>query len=122
MTTAKLCLQCGEPIKGRSDKKFCDDQCRSAYNNKANSDATAGMRNITNALRKNRRILSQLCGSEGKTKTTRTKLNEAGFDFKYHTHTYTTQKGAVYKLVFDYGYLPLEGDWFMLVHWSREQS
>ncbi|MBC7654417.1 MAG: DUF2116 family Zn-ribbon domain-containing protein, partial [Oligoflexus sp.] len=30
----KQCLDCGNSIKGRADKKFCDDQCRSNYNNR----------------------------------------------------------------------------------------
>jgi hypothetical protein len=29
----KTCLFCEKPVKGRSDKKFCDDYCRAAYNN-----------------------------------------------------------------------------------------
>ncbi len=27
------CQQCGKPVKGRIDKRFCDDFCRNAYNN-----------------------------------------------------------------------------------------
>ena len=41
----KTCLECGEPILGRSDKKFCSDLCRNAYNNKANSDSNNFVRN-----------------------------------------------------------------------------
>ena len=29
----KVCTLCSKTLKGRSDKKFCDDYCRSAYNN-----------------------------------------------------------------------------------------
>lgn len=28
------CLQCGAPINGRPDKKFCDSSCRNAYHNR----------------------------------------------------------------------------------------
>lgn len=28
------CLQCGAPIHGRPDKKFCDAGCRNAYHNR----------------------------------------------------------------------------------------
>jgi hypothetical protein len=34
----KVCLECGEKIVGREDKKFCSDGCRNAYNNKINKD------------------------------------------------------------------------------------
>lgn len=116
----KFCLECGEPLQGRTDKKFCDDQCRSNYNNKLNSDATSDIRNINNALRKNRRILLSVAGEEGKTKISRSKLNELGFNFKYFTHTYTTQKGTVYKLCYDYGYLLIDNDYFFVVKWGKE--
>ena len=32
----ETCLECGEKIIGRSDKKFCNDACRNSYNNKQN--------------------------------------------------------------------------------------
>lgn len=48
----KVCLECGEKIKGRADKKFCSDQCRVAYNNKLNRDETNYMNNVVNLLRK----------------------------------------------------------------------
>ena len=118
MSTEKICLECGEPIKGRADKKFCDDQCRSNYNNKMNSDVTAEMRNINNILRKNRRILESVVHDDGKGKISKTKLQEKGFNFKYFTQTHTTQKGATYKLCYDYGYLPIENDFIMVIKWG----
>ena len=120
MADKKICLECGEELKGRADKKFCDDQCRSNYNNKANSDVTADMRNINNTLRKNRRILESIMPPEGKGKVPKTKLADKGFNFTYHTHTYTTKKGSTYFLCYDYAYLPLEGDYMMIVKWGKE--
>lgn len=29
----RVCLNCGTPLFGRSDKKFCSHNCRSYYNN-----------------------------------------------------------------------------------------
>ena len=29
----KNCLECGDAIAGREDKKFCCDGCRNSYNN-----------------------------------------------------------------------------------------
>jgi len=54
----KKCLECGEPIKGRSDKKFCGDYCRNVYNNKINTDSKNLIRNKNNRLRKNFNTLS----------------------------------------------------------------
>jgi predicted nucleic acid-binding Zn ribbon protein len=120
MKEEKFCLECGEPIKGRADKKFCDDQCRSNYNNKINSDVTAEMRNINNTLRKNRKILESVVNDDGKGKISKTKLQEKGFNLKYFTHTYTTQKGTIYKLCYDFGYLPIENDFYIVVKFGKE--
>ena len=120
MSSEKVCLECGEPLKGRADKKFCDDQCRSNYNNKMNSDVTAEMRNINNILRKNRRILDSVVKDDGKGKISKAKLNDKGFNFKYFTQTHTTQKGSTYKLCYDYGYLPIENDFYMVIKWGKE--
>ena len=114
MEIEKSCLECGTKIFGRVDKKFCSDQCRNAYNNKLNSDANNYIRNVNNILRKNRRLLEQLNPS-GKTKLHRDKLSEKGFDFKYHTSTYTTKAGATYKFCYEQGYLELDNNWSMLV-------
>jgi hypothetical protein len=38
----KSCLECGQPLgAGRSDRKFCNDICRTAYNNRRRSDSMA---------------------------------------------------------------------------------
>lgn len=111
---AKECLECGEKIVGRIDKKFCSDGCRNAYNNNVNKDSKNLIRNTNNRLRKNYRILEGL-NPEQKTKTSRGKLIELGFDFNYFTSTYTTKAGTIYYFVYDQGYLPLEGDYYALV-------
>ena len=111
---SKACLECGEKIVGRTDKKFCSDACRNSYNNTVNKDSKNLMRNTNNWLRKNYRILEAL-NPEQKTKVSRAKLIEKGFDFKYFTSIYTTKVGTEYYFVYDQGYLPLEGDFYALV-------
>ena len=74
----KQCPVCGDTIIGRIDKKFCGDHCRNAHNNQLNKDSKNLVRNINNLLRKNYRILQEL-NPKGKTKTTKTKLIEKGF-------------------------------------------
>ncbi len=111
---AKLCPECGDKIVGRVDQKFCSDGCRNAYNNKMNKDGKNLIRNINNRLRKNWRILEAL-NPDPKTKTTKTKLIEKGFDFNYFTSIYTTKAGKVYYFVYDQGYLPIDNDFYALV-------
>ena len=113
-TAEKTCLECGEKMKGRVDRKFCSDQCRTTYNNKLNSDETNYMRNVNNILRKNRRVLIEL-NTTGKTRVSRDKLNSKGFDFTHFTSTYTTKEGAVYKYCYEQGYLDVDKNYFLLV-------
>ena len=102
----KVCLECGAKMKGRADKKFCSDQCRVSYNNKLNRDETAYVNNVTNILRKNRRILIEL-NTTGKSRVNRDKLNEKGFDFNYFTSQYVTKEGAIYHFCYEQGYLEI---------------
>jgi predicted nucleic acid-binding Zn ribbon protein len=110
----KTCLECGEKIVGREDKKFCSDSCRNSYNNKINKDHTNLMRNINNRLRKNYRILTEL-NPDGKSKTTRNKLMTKGFDFEYLTSIYKTKTGNTYYFIYDYGYMELDNEQYILV-------
>jgi hypothetical protein len=118
---SRLCLNCKKPVKGRTDKKFCDDYCRNNYNNQLKSTTINLVRNINNALGKNRRILDSLfTDGEGMAKTNKNKLLQKGFQFKYSTHTYTNKKGDTYFFCYDIGYLPLESDWYLLVKRKEE--
>ena len=112
----KKCLQCGKTLHGRSDKKFCDDYCRNNYNNQLKAHVNNYVRNINNALNKNRRILENLLPlDKEKITVQKEKLSHDGFSFKYFTHLLTTQKGTTYFYCYDYGYLPLENDWYLIV-------
>ncbi len=116
-----LCLSCEKPVKGRSDKKFCDDYCRAAYNNDLKSASNNLVRNVNNALGKNRRILESLLPQGDATaKTNHDKLIEKGFQFKYHTSIYKAKNGNTYFYCYEYGYLPLENNWYLIV--KREED
>lgn len=120
LTTA-YCLFCDKPVKGRTDKKYCDDYCRNNYNNQLKSKATNLVRNTNNALMKNRRIMESLLNEgEDMTKVNQEKLIEKGFHFKFITHLYINKKGNTYYFCYDLGYLPLENDWFLIVKRKEE--
>ncbi|KQB41182.1 hypothetical protein [Flavobacterium aquidurense] len=110
----KACLECSEKIVGREDKKFCSDSCRNAYNNKINKDSNNFMRNVNNKLRKNYRILSEL-NTDGKSRATRDKMINKGFDFDFFTNILQTKTGNTYYFLYDQGYRSLDNDYFMLV-------
>jgi len=115
----RKCLDCGSPLRGRADKKFCDDQCRSNYNNHKRAGYSSAFRPVNAILRKNHSVLMRLCGSN-KTRLEKDELLRCGFDFNYHTHLYHTQNGNTYHFCYDYGYLKLENEMFMIV-WQRDK-
>ncbi|QIE60066.1 hypothetical protein G5B37_10975 [Rasiella rasia] len=110
----RTCPECGDKLIGRADKKYCSDACRNAHNNSLNKDRKNLVRNVNNRLRKNYRILEAL-NTKDKTKVKKETLLKHGFNFKFYTSQYITKRGDTYNYVYDQGYLPLEGDWFLLV-------
>ena len=115
----RFCLDCQALLKGRTDKKFCDDQCRSNYNNAKKTVENGFLISVNKILRKNRDILSHQ-NPQGKTKIKRETLLRKGFNFTYHTHTYATQNRHVYFFCYEYGYLPLANEELLLV--KREEK
>lgn len=117
----RICTECSKPIKGRPDKKFCDDFCRNAFNNRRNSDQNNLVRNINNTLRRNRRVLESLIPQGEETlRCSRRRLIDMGFDFLYHTHRYTSRKGNEYLFCYEFGYLNLDSEWLLLVRRNSE--
>ena len=110
----KSCHECGESLKGRSDKKFCCDECRNSFNNRINGNATNYIRNVNNILRRNRRILEGIIDGD-ETKTSYDSLLETGFDFRFYTHMITTRKGLKYLFCYEFGYLFIDSDAVLIV-------
>lgn len=54
------CMECGEPLIGRSDKKFCGDYCRNAYNNRLHKAERRLMDGINRRLARNYKVLESL--------------------------------------------------------------
>jgi predicted nucleic acid-binding Zn ribbon protein len=110
------CLNCGAPIQGRVDKKFCDDQCRNTFNYQQTADSNNLIRRINHSLKRNRNILESLIPEgEEMAKTTKERMIQEGFQFKYSTHSYETKKGSIYTYCYDFGYLPLDAGWVLIV-------
>ena len=108
------CLDCGSPLRGRADKKFCDDQCRSNFNNRMKAGIYSSMRPVNSILRKNHAILSKLC-PENKFTIKKDDLLKSGFNLDYHTHLYQTQNGNTYYFCYELGYMKIENEKFLIV-------
>ncbi len=114
----KKCLDCGEAIRGRTDKKFCSDQCRNNYNNRLNRDSNNFVRNVHGLLRKNRRILADLY-NDGKKKVHKDALFALGYNFSFFTQIIETSDGRKYHYCFEYGYIETGNDFIELSLNSR---
>jgi predicted nucleic acid-binding Zn ribbon protein len=112
--TDRKCLECAEQLRGRTDQKFCSDQCRSAYNNKQYVETNTVIRMINRILKKNYSILNSLT-AEGKTTATMNDLQKKGYRFDYFTYTSTARNNKVNNFCYDLGYREQDNNKIVLV-------
>lgn len=111
MRSPRECVYCHSALKGRTDKKYCCERCKSRNNYFLKKNRNADVLNIIEGrLKNNRDILSTLY-LRGNHRVSKKELISKGFDFEF----YTTIRGEnLYNLSFycyDYGYaLTGEGD------------
>lgn len=111
----KFCQTCNAEIRGRIDKKFCDDLCRTTFNN-AHNVQPAIVKEILQLLKRNRKILADLTPDDTqKTKVSFQKLIDKGFNFMYHTHTHHAKNGAMFHFCFDYGYQKTDENTYLII-------
>jgi len=121
----KRCENCEKDLVGRTDKKFCDAYCKSAYHYKKSIDEAPSFYNkVDNQLKKNRRILKHY-NKAGKATVRTTILLEDGFDPNFFTHYWKNAKGQVYLFVYEYGFLKTverDNEKYVLVIWQDYMS
>ena len=114
----RKCPECFGKLPGRADQKFCSDRCRSQFNNAKRQAAKEKrpdfLTTIPKAVLNNWKILKEL-NVDGKTKVKKSKMESMGFNFRYLTSFYTTQKLDTYKFCFDQGYLEIKDGYVLLV-------
>ncbi|MFY8021743.1 MAG: hypothetical protein ACOVP1_11110 [Bacteroidia bacterium] len=112
----KFCQNCGESIKGRIDKKFCDDACRSTYHHKKSPEQVSFMRNIHYILQKNRKILAKFFHKQpNQALIEKRSLLEMGFHFGYHTQTIQSDSNLPQFACYDYAYQELNENQILLI-------
>ena len=105
----KTCLECGNPIQGRLDKKFCDAYCRNAFNNRVKRDDEQMILTVNRQLRKNRRILKTL-SPLGKSTVRKSVLESMGYDFSTFSSMFKSSQGLIYYLCYEYAFSPIIDD------------
>lgn len=103
--TTRYCRWCNEVLRGRSDKKFCDINCRNSFHNQLGQAAFQLVKTINFALKKNRNILADLYQlATHNAVLPKEVLTYRGFQFQYHTEVLGLNKPEPVFLCYDYGY------------------
>lgn len=105
----KRCFTCGEPVRGRSDKKFCSDFCRSTHHNRIYAQEERKLRYVNGILRQNRRLL--IACREEKKSLNRQDMLIRGFKPEYCTGYIKQTNGLQRYLCYDlvYWFEPSDG-------------
>lgn len=109
---SRNCGECGQRIIGRADKKFCNDQCRTAWHNKQYSIDNDQVKNVNTILRRNRRILAELT-AQGKREIRSVTLAKLGFKFGYFT-SLKKRNGSLEHFCYDQSYVPVANGVYLL--------
>ncbi len=110
-----LCLECQKSVKGRSDKKYCSDSCRSSFHNRKQIKPNERVLTINNILSQNRVILENFIKNDIYIVDV-SKLQKNGFNLKYFTHQFRISKIIEYRFCYEIGYRYLTKDRFKLLY------
>lgn len=78
------CLECGSPVYGRTDKKFCCKECKNKYHNQENREFNKLRSDVFSGIMRNHDILHSLL-KQGQTSAKLVDLEEEGFNVKLIT-------------------------------------
>jgi len=117
--TLKVCLECDRELYGRSDKKFCSDQCRNMHNNKVRTKEYFHVRKVNRILLRNRNILMKFY-TDSAQKINRRTLQESGYNFCYCTSIQKSLNDEVYYYCYEFGYKNHDKRFLTIVHKENE--
>jgi predicted nucleic acid-binding Zn ribbon protein len=113
--TGRKCLFCYTPLQGRSDKKFCDDNCRNCYHNKNKSKSRSSIKKINIILKRNFEILEKLVSQNKKIPTVEeAEILAMDFDLTYSTHSIRDKEGRKVNYCYDYGFYKIQNTYFIV--------
>jgi hypothetical protein len=106
----KTCQSCAAIIRGRSDKKFCNDSCRNAYNNQCRSNNAGAVKEINKILFKNRSVLESFHRPGTTRRVRKDLLLSKGLLPGFHTHQKKTRSGKQFYFCYEYGYCVISSE------------
>lgn len=116
----KKCPVCNSEVKGRKDKTYCSESCKSSHQYERRTKEESFFLQVDRQLKINRKILKRY-NQTGYTTLRKEVLLEHGFNPRYFTHYWKNQKGQVYLFCFDFGFLEVEQNGkkkYLLVEWQ----
>jgi hypothetical protein len=104
-TIKNYCPECNEKLRGRTDKKYCSDSCRSMHHNRQKAEQSMVLKMIDKRLKRNRKILMGLYDTlTGDSKMVPLKYVEnLGFTFNFYTHIENDMQEEMV-FCYEYGY------------------
>lgn len=93
----RVCRYCGDALRGRTDKVFCDDRCRNQFHNQKQRVPvlSESARRVQRQLLKNRRVLEGVLQNRNRCLVERDLLLQKGFSFDFFSHSRTARGGLI---------------------------
>jgi hypothetical protein len=113
----KTCLQCNDTFRGRSDKKFCNDYCRNAYNNQQKKSAPSHQRILHQRLQRNHALLCRYLPEKnvGPICINKNRLTNDGFVWRYCTESRLVNNRNVLYGCYEFRYFSLNERYLILL-------
>ena len=109
-------------VLGRSDKLFCSVSCKSRYHRKLRNQTNLVALEIDEILHRNRSILQEILGKNGKIKKVkRLVLEKKKFRHKYHTHFFLNSSNKTYFQVYDIAWMEFSDDEILIVRQPKSK-
>jgi len=118
--TLRTCPVCEASIKGRIDKIYCSDKCKSIKQYERRQKEDTFFLEVDRQLKVNRRILKKYNAS-GYTTIEKSVLIDQGFNPNFFTHYWKNSKNDVYLFVYEFGFLKVKKsakNKYLLVIWQ----
>ena len=114
------CTECGAPLRGRTDKKFCGDMCRTSHHNKKMQQKNKLIKNTISILTKNREVLNSI-SEKGDIFISIEVVNNKGFRKEYFTHHRTLENTGNYKCCFEFGIKEIDSNKIEVINFNQLQ-